>query len=142
MVHRIEKTVGVNNMKSIKSLEDLKGLTITEVSGGDVGDEEVYITFDDGNTLKMFHSQDCCESVSIYEVDNDISNLVGGVVNSFYESVSDADGIADDSGTWTFYNINTSKGSVNIRWLGSSNGYYSESVNIEVYPYSYDSRIN
>jgi len=115
-----------------KPLADLVGKTISAVIGGRIGDDEAIIETDDGYALKFYHLQDCCEHVSIADIDGDMSELVGGMVISA-EEVSNADGPAPeypDSYTWTFYKIETSNGGVTMRWLGESNGYYSESVNV------------
>ncbi len=111
----------------------LVGQTLTDVRND--GDEIIFLT-DLGKSYVMFHDQDCCESVSVDDINGDLNDLIGSPITLAEESVShDADEVkddveryGDDSCTWTFYRLATVKGYVNIRWFGSSNGYYSESV--------------
>jgi hypothetical protein len=106
----------------------LVGKTLTEVRRD--GDEEIFFTTDEGKTFKMYHSQDCCECVQIEDIEGDLQSLVGNPI-LVAEEVSQEDPNACESGTWTFYKLATIKGHVDIRWYGSSNGYYSESVDFE-----------
>jgi hypothetical protein len=85
----------------------------------------------------MYHSQDCCEFVSIDDIVGDLDDLLYSPITIAEVRTSrevqpweDPDGYRD-SFTWTFYVLATVKGYVTIRWYGSSNGYYSESVNFE-----------
>lgn len=94
------------------------------------GSEEVIFKVKDGVEFRMYHQQDCCENVSVEDVCGDVGDLIGAEVLHFEERTDEAE---TDWGhtTWTFYDIQTTKGCVNIRWCGESNGYYSESVYIE-----------
>ena len=108
------------------NFEDLKGKVLTNIER--VGDEELIFTCQDGSKYKMYHEQDCCEDVRIEDVNGDLSDLLNSEVMVAEERTNE--GETDwGSETWTFYTIRTQKASVDIRWHGESNGYYSESVN-------------
>jgi hypothetical protein len=120
-------------------LEDLKGLVIKSVEGLEEESEEVIFSTECGKQFKMYHEQDCCEGVAVDDVCGGIDDLIGAEIVHFEERTNHGDEDSDpkdkpseycESFTWTFYDIQTTKGSVNIKWLGESNGYYSESVDI------------
>ena len=111
----------------------LVGKTLTHIEGA-VGDDVMTFTTSEGERYQMWHSQDCCESVSIEDISGDLSDLIGTPIVLAEESTSDSapdtttERYRDESETWTFYRLATAKGFVVIRWFGASNGYYSESV--------------
>lgn len=114
--------------KEVK-FEVLKGKTLVKVEGLEAGSKVVTFECSDGTKYEMHHYQDCCEQVAIEEIHGYPEDMVGLVVEA--EEETNADGPAPehaDSYTWTFYKLGTTKGSITIRWLGESNGYYSESV--------------
>lgn len=121
-------------------VEMLLGKILKEVA---VADDEILFYTLCGKVYSMVHSQDCCESVVVESIVGDVNELLGTPVIVAEEATSinstppgtfgpfkkDArDDPPDESYTWTFYKIDTWKGGVTIRWFGSSNGYYSESV--------------
>lgn len=105
----------------------LMGKVITEIKGLEKDGDEVTFKCIDGTSFSMYHEQDCCESVSIEDVCGDVSDLLNTPILVAEESSREGDTLGE-SETWTFYKLATIKGSVDIRWYGTSNGYYSESV--------------
>lgn len=121
----------------INELSSMLGHTMVSVTAGQYCDEMVF-TSDTGKTFKFLHYQNCCESVGIEEVIGDLTDLVGSPI-ILAEEVDNADAppspvINDDCSQWTFYRFATGKGLVTVRWLGTSNGYYSTSVSFEESP--------
>ena len=105
------------------------GKIIKDVSGLDKGSDKVIVTFEDGSYFWMEHYQDCCESVSIVDIDGDFSSDMIGARWLGYDERSESGSENDwGSSTWTFYTLKTDRGYTWLRWLGESNGYYSEGV--------------
>lgn len=117
-------------MSDYADLKELVGKRVTAIRGASVGSEGVEIDTDDGTTYEMFHAQDCCESVQVEEIHGDPADLVGQVVVLAEESSNSDDCPRPwaESWTWTFYRLMSAQGPLVLRWLGTSNGYYSESV--------------
>jgi len=111
--------------------KDLVGKILVAIEGAEESSEEIIFTDSDGVKYIMFHSQDCCEDVQVDSIVGNISDLLNTPITLAEEKTDSENGKIDDfdeSFTWTFYTLATVKGYVDIRWYGSSNGYYSEDV--------------
>ena len=126
------------------NFSSLVGRTFCDIKNN--GDCIVFLT-PEGDEFAMYHSQDCCESVIVEDICGDLNDLLNTPIllaeevstqePDFHTKAKRAKQIAagcysygEGSETWTFYNLATIKGSVTIRWYGTSNGYYSESVSL------------
>lgn len=112
-------------------IEDMLGLVFTEVTQAD---DELRFKCSEG-TFIFFHDQDCCESVRIESVVGDLQDLIGEPLLLAEEANGETPAgytfeYEPESYTWTFYKFATRKGYVDVRWLGESNGYYGERVDL------------
>ena len=134
------------------SISELVGKTLISIEL--INDDELIFICSSGEKYRMYHYQSCCEKVIIEDISGDLQDLIGTpiliaeevsnipLVNAFeskFKKIKDEYGferdehgnIKPDSYTFTFYKIATIKGYVDIRWFGSSNGYYSEKVDFQ-----------
>lgn len=112
-------------------ISELVGKTIVKIDGAEKESEEIHFVCSDGSEYLMHHEQDCCEWVRVEEIIGNVGDLLNSPI-SMAECVSEhgekEDGFDWGTKTWTFYKFATVKGYVTLRWLGESNGYYSEAV--------------
>ena len=127
-----ETKMSYTDWESEVKIENMVGKVFTSVRN-----EGTELVFQNATeSFVFFHQQDCCENVSIEDVCGDLQDLVGEPL-LLAEEVSgetpvDFNEREYESVTWTFYKFATRKGYVDVRWLGESNGYYSEGVDLFV----------
>ncbi len=119
-------------MSTDSNVNVLIGLTLTEFYK-EGGDRIILKTAD--RSFLFYHAQDCCESVTIDRIKGSFKKLIGEPLIEVIETISHEDppfyrasGYTCESQTWSIYTLKTADCVVEIRWHGTSNGYYSESV--------------
>ena len=122
--------MGYMDWESSAKIEDMRGKVFTSIRN-----EDTELVFENATErFVFFHQQDCCEHVSIEDVCGDLQDLVGEPLllaeEVEGETPVDFNEREYESVTWTFYKFATRKGYVDVRWLGESNGYYSEGVSL------------
>jgi len=129
-----EHTMDYNNIVDTqRGMAQMLGKTFVRVTGSVDGDEMLFETAT-GERFMFAHQQDCCETVRINDIVGDLQDLVGEplLISEEVKGATEPDEEHYESYSYTFYKFATRKGYVDVRWLGESNGYYSESVDLFV----------
>ena len=122
-----------NIVNTQKGMAQMLGKTFVKVTGSVDGDAMLFETAQ-GERFMFAHQQDCCETVRINDIVGDLEDLVGEplLISEEVKGATEPDEEHYESYSYTFYKFATRKGYVDVRWLGESNGYYSESVELFV----------
>lgn len=116
-------------MEDVTILTSMIGVVYDTVEGRPGGEKLVLESAD--HKAEFYHDQDCCEHVCIAQIDGTLDDLVGAPIalaEVVHGGQIDPKPEYPDSWTWTFLKLATAKGYVTVRWLGESNGYYSEDI--------------
>ena len=112
-------------------IAQIQGMAITSVVYKE--DDKSLLIHLNTHVLEMIHHQDCCESVYLADVVGSFEDLIGYPLLEVSESTVETSS-EDMSSITSYYNFKTIKASVQLRWVGESNRYYSETVDCYLYP--------
>lgn len=103
--------------------------TIESVVGLAEGSDEVLFITKSKKAVALYHIQRCSATIDLHSFECDIDDFRGAVVIDA-ECVETVKLVKSrhKSENWSFYRINTTKGSLVLRWCGDS--YYSDEVSV------------
>lgn len=64
-------------MSYISTIDELLGKTLIKIEVNHVEDDEILFHTSDGAIYKQYHAQNCCENVSIEDINGDLDDLIG-----------------------------------------------------------------
>lgn len=154
-----ENKIKFNKRGQNKNLAHLKDAKIKEVL---VNCHSSFLCLvlndEDGTVIRFSHKQQCCETVDLLDVDNDdfkeLRELKGSRFKELtFFSTNDVKDVSEDDEKifkehdcwfenscscyeYSFYDILTSTDKVQLRFYGTSNGYYSIDVDVSFYKMS------
>lgn len=118
------------------SIKNLIGETL-EYIDIDEDNNQILLTTKSGKRIMIYHHQDCCESVRIVDTVGNWDNLIGKVIiDTDEEIISSSDKDGYDSRTETNLTFKVDGDTVISKWIGESNGYYSENVDVQEFSVS------
>lgn len=115
---------------SLEIYDDMIGKNFSNVINLD--NKILYFQFEDDSGYVFYHNQDSCENVYIEDICGNLGDLTNHPILSAElvggESFEPESEYGEEYIDWYFYKFSTIKGSVTIRWCGTSNGCYSTTV--------------
>jgi hypothetical protein len=94
-------------------------------------ENQILLTTRSGRKFLVYHEQDCCETVAISGQDGNFDKLIGKpLIEARDIAVDTSEEAIDSSQTTTTLVFRVDDQTVISRWVGDSNGFYSESVDI------------
>jgi len=121
----------VNNQRLSKKIgQIIKSVTVQ--NNDKTRESYLEFIFEDNQTLLFAGCDAGCGNevfTNIKDICGDLNDLIGSPLLIAEErSQTSKDNVGE--GTWTFYEFATNKGSVSISWMGESNGFYSEKIDV------------
>jgi hypothetical protein len=124
-LYRTMFTPNISVKATLRLDQMLVGRTINAVRGLELGSEQVEIDTDEG-TIVLWHDQECCEQVSLFDFEGDEEDLVGAKVCAADTNVDDVEN--------TFYSIRTTNGDLWLRFGNGNETAYSIAMKVGFIP--------
>lgn len=115
----------MNDMKFAN--DDIIGKEVIKFYSSNDEDDMIF-ECSDGSKYKLYHEQDCCETVNFIERKSTFLEVPFTIFSINYDM--DSKETEDGSETDTYVTIQTDIGDMALFWHGESNGYYGESVEL------------